>query len=64
MGPYGMLALLMIIHYYPPHRFSAHQMEEDLQHGEIEWVVELWISETRALKNLIHLDILALLERH
>jgi len=36
------------MHSYPPQIVSVHRMEADLGNGDIEWVVELRISEVGA----------------
>lgn len=64
MGPDGKLVLLRGMHSYPPQTVLSHRMEADLWHGDVVWIVELRISETRAQAQPVHPDILALLERH
>eukprot|EP00253_Pinus_taeda_P036261 PITA_36261 len=46
-GSDGKLDLLRGMHSYPPQTVSAHMMEVNLGHGDIEWVVELRVSEAR-----------------
>lgn len=60
----GKPVILRGMHSYPPQAVSAHRMETDLRHGDVEWAVELWISELRTKTQVKHLDILALLEKH
>lgn len=43
--PNGKLVVLRGMHSYPPQTTSAHRMEADLRHGDIEWAMELRISE-------------------
>ena len=41
----GKLVMLRGMHSYPPQTVSVHKMKADFRHGDIEWVVELRISE-------------------
>lgn len=60
----GKLVVLRRMHSYPPQIVSAHRIEADLRHGDIEWAMDLRILETGAPTRPMHPDILALLERH
>lgn len=60
----GMLVMLRGMHSYPSQIVSIHWIEVELRRGDIEWAVELRISETRSQTRQSHPYILALLERH
>jgi len=63
-GSDGKPVVLRGMHSYPPQTILAHQMEAYLQHGDVEWTIELQISELGTQAQAIHPDIEALLERH
>jgi len=58
------MVLLRGMHSYPPQRVSMYRMEEDLRHEDIEWVVELKISNTGGKPQPPHLDIQTILDRY
>ena len=49
---------------YPPQVVSAHRMEEDLRKGDVEWAVELHISEVRGKDSPVHPDVQSLLDQY
>jgi hypothetical protein len=44
-GPDGKKVVLRAMHQYPPKIVSSHNMEAVMRHGDIEWVVECFISD-------------------
>ena len=52
------------IHTYPPQIVSAHRMEADFHIGDIEWVVELRLSEAGSKDSSLHLDVQSILDRY
>lgn len=60
----GNLVVLRGMHSYPPQTVSAHRMEADLRHGDIEWAVDLRISEAGGQPRAQYPDIHAILDRY
>jgi hypothetical protein len=44
-GPDGKKVVLRAMHHDPPKIVSSHSMEEIMRHGDIEWVVECFITD-------------------
>lgn len=63
-GPDGKPMALRGMHSYPPRTVSTHNMEADLRHGDIAWVVELRISEAGGKNIPPHLDKQAVLDKY
>lgn len=63
-GPDWKLVVLRGMHSYLPQIISAYRMEENLRHGEIEWVVELRILETRGQPQPPHPNTKTILGRY
>ena len=52
------------MHTYPSQTVSAHRMEVDFRKGDIEWAVELRISEAGATGQAVHPDVQSILDRY
>lgn len=52
------------MHTYPPQTILAHQMEVDFRKGDIEWAVELRVSEAGSTGQAIHPDVHSILDRY
>jgi hypothetical protein len=65
-GPDGKKVVLRAMHQYPPKIVSSHSMEAFMRHGDIEWVVECFISNKEPLDRLQQLpeDLQVLLCKH
>ena len=48
-GPDGKKVVLRAMHQYPPKIVSLHSMKEVMWHGDIEWAVECYISDSEPL---------------
>jgi hypothetical protein len=46
MGPDGKKVVLWAMHQYPPKIVSSHSMEAVMRHGDLEWEVECYISDS------------------
>jgi hypothetical protein len=51
-GPDGNKVVLQTMHRYPSKIVSSHNMEGVMRHGDIEWVVECFISDREPLDHL------------
>jgi hypothetical protein len=45
-GPDGKKLVLRAMHQYPPKIVSSHSMEAVMRHGDIEWAIEFYISDS------------------
>lgn len=52
------------MHTYPPQTLLAHQMEVVFRKGDIEWAVELCVSEARSTWQAIHPDVKSILDMY
>ena len=50
------------MHTYPPQTVSTQRMEADFRKGDIEWAVELRVSEAGATGQVVHLDVQSILD--
>jgi hypothetical protein len=66
IGPDGKKVVLQSMHQYPSKIVSSHNMEVVMRHGDIEWVVECFISDRDPPDCLQHLleDLRVLLHKH
>ena len=60
----GKQVMLKGMHTYPPQTVYAHRMEADFRRGDIEWEVELRISDAGVLSQPTHPDVQALLDHY
>jgi hypothetical protein len=60
-GPDGKKVVLWEMHQYPPKIVSSHSMEAMMRHGDIEWEVECYISDSEPP---IILDIIQMIFRY
>jgi hypothetical protein len=65
-GPDGKQMVLRAMHQYPTKIVSLHSMEVVMRHGDIEWVVECFISDKNPPDHLQQLleDLHVLLHKH
>jgi hypothetical protein len=66
IGSYGKKVVLRAMRQYPPKIVSSHNMEAIMRHGDIEWVVESFISDRDPPDRLQQLreDLQVLLRKH
>lgn len=60
----GKHAMIRGMHTYPPQTVSAQRMEADFQKGDIEWAVELRISEVGATGQSVDPFVQSILDRY
>ena len=52
------------MHTYPPQTISTHRMEANFWKGDIEWAVELRVSEAGSTRQAVHPDVQTILDRY